>query len=102
MGISPLSIVLHLFIPVIWRLPIPRWLKVNIDGSCANACAGFPKFFALQRVVALSAFASNTKFVSLVAVEILAFIEVVSIAWVRDWNTFWIEADSMLVIHYFF
>lgn len=39
----------------------------------------------------LGAFASSMEFVSLVDVEILAFIEAVRDAWVQDWKHIWIE-----------
>lgn len=62
-----------------------------LGGSCRSSKGGV-----------LGAFASNTNFISLVAAEILAFIEVVHIAWVIEWKHIWIETNSMLVIHYLF
>lgn len=59
-----------------------KWLKVNIDRSCANERARFARIFCSLEGGPLGAYASNTKFVSSVAAEILAFIEVVLIAWV--------------------
>ena len=34
------------------------------------------------------------------AAEILAFIEAICVAWIRDWKHSWIETNSTLVIHY--
>ncbi|PRQ22702.1 putative ribonuclease H-like domain-containing protein [Rosa chinensis] len=47
----------------------------------------------------LGAFAVPSAFVSSIDAEILAVIEAIEIAWVRNWHHLWLETDSTYVVH---
>jgi ribonuclease HI len=76
------------------------WVKVNTDGSFKSGDrAGIGGVFRDHSGVAIGAFASRSYFASSIAAEILAVIEAIRIAWVRDWHNVWLETDSAFVVH---
>lgn len=88
------------FIPVFWHPPPFGWVKVNTHGSFKSGDrVGIGGVFRDHSGVPIEAFASHSYFASSIAAEILAVIEAIRIAWVRDWNNVWLETDSALVVH---
>ncbi|CAB4302327.1 unnamed protein product [Prunus armeniaca] len=77
------------------------WVKVNIDGSCKASGTCFGGVFRNSEGKVLSVFASNQDKSSSTAAEVLAFLEAIRVAWVRDWKHVWLETDSSLVVHCF-
>ena len=76
-------------------------MKVNTDGAFkGSGTAGCGGVFRNSRGLFLGAFASPVAFASSIAAEILAVIEAIQLAWVREWHHLWIETDSTLVVHF--
>ncbi|CAL9010028.1 unnamed protein product [Prunus brigantina] len=101
LGFLPLNPSAPKFIRVLWSPPPTGWVKVNIDGSCKASGTGFGGVFRNSEGKVLGAFASNQDQPSSTAAEVLAFLEAIRVAWVRDWKHLWLETDSSLVVQFF-
>ncbi|KAL6205985.1 hypothetical protein ACLB2K_023236 [Fragaria x ananassa] len=89
-------------IEVNWHPPILGWVKNNTDGAWQRASgrAGYGGIFRDFCGSFLGAFASNLDIPSSVEAEVMAVIQAIELAWVREWKHIWLEVDSTLVLHY--
>ena len=74
---------------VIWHPPIANWLKVNTDGAVTKnppkaACGGI---FRSSEGFSRGSFAQN-----------LTTGSAIEISHNRNWNSIWLETDSMLLL----
>ena len=85
-----------------WLPPILGWIKINTDGACqwASGRAGYGGVFRDFDGSFLGAFASNLDIPCSVDAEVMAVIQAIELAWVRDWKHIWLEVDSTLVLNF--
>lgn len=82
--------------------PPPHWVKVNIYDSFHDALhASFGGIFRDENTAFLGAFAHQATLPSAIDAKVLAVIEAIRVARLRDWLSLWIETDFMLVVNYF-
>ena len=85
-------------IEVNWHTPSYGYVKINCDGAWKSASgkAGFRGVFRDYQGVVLGAFCSNLDISSSVAVEVIAVIKAIELAFVHDWKHVWLEVDYTL------
>ncbi|XP_062028531.1 uncharacterized protein LOC133744441 [Rosa rugosa] len=78
------------------------WIKINTDGAWQSVSrrAGFGGVFRDFHGSFLGAFASNLDIPSSVDAEVMAVIQAIELAWVREWKHIWLEVDSTLVLNF--
>ena len=89
-------------IEVNWIPPIIGWVKINTDGACHHVSgrAGYGGVFRDYHGSFMGAFASNLDIPSSIDAEIMAVIQAIELAWVREWKHIWLEVDSTLVLNF--
>ena len=89
-------------IEVNWIPPIIGWVKINTDGACQHVSgrAGYGGVFRDFHGSFMGAFASNLDIPSSIDAEIMAVIQAIELAWVREWKHIWLEVDSTLVLNF--
>ena len=86
-------------IEVIWKPPLPLWIKCNTDGSSnaiTSACGGI---FRDHHSNFLLCFAENTGHNNAFNAELLGAMRAIEFAKQYGWNNLWLECDSSLVIN---
>ena len=81
-------------IPVIWKVPSPPWLKVNIDGSVIGNHAACGGLFRDHLGSLLGAFTCNLDNDYVFNSEVMGFIIALEFAAQNGWNRLWLESDS--------
>jgi hypothetical protein len=89
-------------IEVNWHPPLYGCIKVNTDGSWKSGSdkASYGGVFRDYRGKVLGAFCASLDIPSSVAAEVMAVIQAIELAWVRDWKHIWLEVDSELVLNF--
>lgn len=59
--------------------------------------AGYGGVFRNSNGVWVGAFRANAHVASAVEAEVLAGLEAIRVAWVRDWHHVWLETDSFVL-----
>lgn len=85
-----------------WHPPLFGWIKVNTDGAWQKTTgkSGYGGIFRDFHGSFLSAFASNLEIPNSVDAEVMAVIQAIELAWVRDWKHIWLEVDSAIVLNF--
>ncbi|XP_004309472.1 PREDICTED: putative ribonuclease H protein At1g65750-like [Fragaria vesca subsp. vesca] len=85
-----------------WHPPLFGWIKVNTDGAWQKTTgkSGYGGIFRDFHGSFLGAFASNLEILNSVDAEVMAVIQAIELAWVRDWEHIWLEVDSIIVLNF--
>jgi ribonuclease HI len=88
---------------IIWQPPLMSWIKCNIDGASSGnpgnaSCGGV---FRNSESEFISAFAEPLGVASSYFAELSGALRAIEIAYANNWNNFWLESDSSLVVNAF-
>jgi len=88
-------------IEVIWHPPIFQWIKCNTDGSASNNTSSCGGLFRDKDSKFILYFADNTGSGSAYNAELSGAMRAIEVATQHNWNYFWLETDSALVVNAF-
>jgi len=86
---------------VFWSPPIDGWIKGNCDGAFASGKASCGAIFRNRLGQFLGAFAEGLSFGNSLFAELIGAMRSIEFAKSKNWNNFWLETDSRLVVQAF-
>ena len=86
---------------VLWCPPLPGWIKGNCDGAFASGKASCGVIFRNKFGQFMGAFAEGLNFGNSLFAELSGAMRSIEFAKSKNWNSFWLETDSKLVVQTF-
>jgi len=90
-----------LLVKVIWCPPIAGWIKGNCDGAFAYGKVACGAIFRNMFGQFMGAFAEGLNFGKSLFADLSGAMRSIEFAKSKNWNNFWLETNSMLVVQAF-